>query len=186
MRHSILCRTKILTSSNMILWGNVGFFCDRDLYTFRPRPFVGLNSESQKSLELFIGFQLSHGDSHDQKKLRRGKYIDSMEDLRWNFSTQVSHLRVPAPCRILCDFRFKNDNSKWLSNGRHPASMGTISGRPHTSKTIPGHEKKPNDNRHSHGGERCRILLLPIFERHFRVDSEQKVSLQRNPLDRSS
>ena len=182
MRTSIVDRTKILTSSDMILWRSVGFFCDRDLYTFLPQHFVWLNSESPKSLTLFGRFQSQHSDRHDQKKLRKVKYIDSIEHSRSDFPTQVSHLRVPAPCRILFIFRIKTDNSKCLSKGRHPMDQRTGSTRFHDSKTIPRREKKPIDHRDSHGGVRCRILFLPILGRQFTVDLSRKSCLQRNPL----
>ena len=85
MRRAILDRTKILTSSHMILWGIVGFFYARHLYTFRPERFVGLNSESQNSLELFGGFTHSHSAPDGYKKQLPTEYNDSMETLRSDF-----------------------------------------------------------------------------------------------------
>ena len=54
----------------MILWRIVGFFYGRHLYTFRPERFVGLNSESSKSLELFDRVTHSHSERYGYKKPR--------------------------------------------------------------------------------------------------------------------
>ena len=151
----------------MILWWIVVVFFDRSLYTLLPCRFVVLNSEIKKSPELFGGFMLYQNDSQTPKKYTRAKYIDSMKKLCFRFSPQVSQLRVPAPCCFLFNFRQKTQHSEWLSVGGHQMVFGTGSTRPHTSKTIPGREKKPIDQRDSHGGVRCCFLLLPILDPRF-------------------
>ena len=63
----IRIRSKNLKSSDVVLGRVVRLFCDGDLSTFLPEPFVRLNSNHQKSLGLFREVDLEHGADYYPK-----------------------------------------------------------------------------------------------------------------------
>ena len=88
MRTSIVDRTKVLESLDMLLWKDVRLFYDQDLSTFLPPAFVRLNSKTRKTLRLFGEVMLSHSECYDGESPRNLKYIDSTKTSRQLFGSR--------------------------------------------------------------------------------------------------
>ena len=116
MRAPILIRSKKLKSSYIILGRVVRFFCDGDLSTFLPEPFVPLKSKLQKTLMLFGGFMRQHSASYHPKSWRNLKYIDRMETSRQLFAIRSLIWEYQLDVRFYSIFEFWRTNwngSRW-------------------------------------------------------------------------